>query len=80
MIPTIYEVLEYNDVYIIICNYEKIIEIVHECNYRNIHRSQHQRKDGKWQIKVEKRDILKWAREELSLPVNTHITNYRYEK
>lgn len=26
------------------------------------------------------RDILKWAKEELSLPVNTHIINHRYEK
>jgi hypothetical protein len=79
MIPRIHEVLEYNDVYIIICDYEKVIEIAHECHYRGIFYSSYQRGDGKWQMKIGKRDLLSWIKEKIgfSSPLS-HFINKSY--
>jgi hypothetical protein len=80
MIEQIYEIIEYDDAYLIICNYEALIEIDVKLNHEDIY---HQKSDfpnlDKWKVLLRKEDIDKWARKQLGIfTIPHHYIKYNY--
>lgn len=81
MIAHIYEIIEYDDSYLIMCNKESLINIGAKLNHEYIHyQSSDFPKLDVWRILIIKSDIEKWAIKQLDIfTMSNHYITHNFE-